>query len=75
MFDAGDKLVNIPAGQISESKNMTINNKEGTYNTFSRTNADGKVCHFFDYEQNNKKVRVIVFSDDDGQSLLKEVIK
>lgn len=74
MIESGDKLVDIPSGKITESKNMTINNKQGTYNTFSDTH-DKKVCHFFDYEQNNKKVRVITFSDDDGLSLLKEIIK
>ena len=75
MIDSADKLVEIPENQINESKNMNINGKEGTYNTFYITNANGKQCHFFDYEQDNKKVRVVVFSDDDGQNLLKGVIK
>jgi len=73
--DAGEKLVDVSDSMINESKKTTINGKEGTLNTYSKTNSASKTGHFFDYESNGKQVRVVVFTDDDGGSLLLKVVK
>lgn len=73
MIGVGDKLPEIPENYTGETKDMDINGKQGTLTSFN-TQSYGKNCNFFDYEQDNKKVRVAVFTDDDGQDLLKEII-